>query len=66
VIGGLFAGVVATGFAVPALAPFFTSGARGAYTIPDALHLPYGVVVFAITLMALGGFMVAERIEARA
>jgi hypothetical protein len=66
VIGGLFAGVVAMGFAVPAIVPFFTSGARGTFTIPDALHLPYGVVVFAVTLMALGGFMVAERIEARA
>ena len=66
VIGGIFGGVVAMGFALPAIAPFFTSGARGAFTIPDALHLPYGVVVFAVTLMALGGFMVAERIEARA
>jgi hypothetical protein len=54
------------GFAVPAIAPFFTSGARGTFTIPDALHLPYGIVVFAVTLMAVGGFMVAERIEARA
>jgi hypothetical protein len=66
VIGGIFAGVVAMGFAAPAIAPFFASGARGVFTIPDALHLPYGVVVFAVTLMALGGFMVAERIEARA
>jgi len=66
VIAGLFAGVVAMGLAVPAIGPFFTSGARGTFTIPDALHLPYGVVVFAVTLMAVGGFMLAERIEARA
>ena len=65
VIVGLFGGVVSMGFAVPAIAPFFTSGARGTFTIPDALHLPYGVVVFAVTLMALGGFVVADRIEAR-
>jgi len=66
VVAGLFAGVLAMGFAVPAIAPFFTSGARGTFTIPDALHLPYGVVVFGVTLIALGGFVVAERIEARA
>jgi uncharacterized membrane protein YedE/YeeE len=65
VIAGMFAGVVAIGLAIPSIASFFTSGARGTFTIPDALHLPYGVVVFAVTLMALGGFAVAERIEAR-
>jgi len=65
VIGGLFAGVMAMGLAVPAIAAFFTSGARGAFTIPDALHLPYGVVVFALTLFAVCGFVLAERIEAR-
>ena len=65
VIAGLFAGVVTMGLAVPAIGPFFTNGARSTFTNPDALHLPYGVVVFGVTLMALGGFMVAERNETR-
>ena len=65
VIAGMFAGVVAMGLAVPSISSFFTSGARGAFTIPDALHLPYGVVVLAVTFTALGGFALAERIEAK-
>lgn len=65
VIAGMFAGVVAMGLAIPSIASFFASGARGTFTIPDALNLPYGVVVFAVTLLALGGFAVAGKIEAR-
>jgi uncharacterized membrane protein YedE/YeeE len=65
VVLGVFLGVLGTGAAVPAMTRFFTSTARGAYTIPDALHLPFGVVAFAVVVMALGGFAAAERIERR-
>jgi hypothetical protein len=65
VVGGVFLGVLGTGALVPAMARFFASTARGAYTIPDALHLPYGLVACGVVALALGGFAVAERIERR-
>jgi hypothetical protein len=65
-MAGMFGGVILTGLALPAVSTFYTSTARGTMTLPDALHLPYGVVVFAIVLIALGGFALAERVERRA
>ena len=58
VVAGLFAGVL--------FAPRSDSTFRGAWTLPDLLHVPYGVVVFAVVLIALAGFAVVERIEKRA
>jgi len=65
-VAGIFAGVVMIGLAIPRLEPFFSSSARGTFTLPDALGLPYGVVVFAVVLLALSGFAAAERLEHRA
>ena len=58
VIAGMFAGVL--------VAPRFDQTFRGAWTLPEFLHVPYGVVVFAVVLIALAGFAAAERIESRA
>jgi hypothetical protein len=66
VILGMFAGVLATGFAFAPLRDFYESTSRGALTLPDVLHVPYGVVVCAVVVVALAGFAVAERIEKRA
>jgi uncharacterized protein len=66
VVAGLFTGVLAAGFAFPLFRDFYDSDARGAWTLPSLLHVPYGVVVFAIVIVALAGFMAAERIEKRA
>jgi uncharacterized membrane protein YedE/YeeE len=65
VVAGMFAGVVATGLGFPLIERLYVSGARGAWTLPQLLHLPYGVVVFLVVLVALAGFAAAERIEAR-
>ena len=62
---GMFTGVLATGLLLPALASFYTSTARGALTLPEALGLPSGVVVFAIVACAVGGFRLAARLEQR-
>jgi len=35
----------------------------GQLTIPGLFELPYGLVVFAVVLMALGGFWGAEAVE---
>ncbi|MFN7942140.1 MAG: YeeE/YedE thiosulfate transporter family protein [Thermoanaerobaculia bacterium] len=66
VVGGMFAGVLATGLLLAPFAAFYASGARGAWTLPAALGVPYGVVVAGVVAMALAGFAVAERFERRA
>ena len=65
VVAGLFAGVLATGAALPSVRAFYESTARGTFTLPDVVRLPYGVVVLAVVVLALGAFAVAERLEAR-
>jgi hypothetical protein len=62
---GIFGGTLAFAFAFPLIKPFFLSGSYGAHTLPEVLHLPYGVVVFAVVLMALGGFAGAGWLEKR-
>jgi uncharacterized membrane protein YedE/YeeE len=66
VVLGMFVGVLATGMLLPRVATFFASTSRGAWTFPQLLHLPYGVVVALIVALALAGFWLAERMERRA
>ncbi len=62
----MFAGVLATGLAFAPLGHFYESTARGSLTLPDLLHVPYGVVVAAVVAMALIAFQFAGRLERRA
>jgi hypothetical protein len=64
-IGGMFAGVFAFGEVFPRIETFANSTARGAWTLPDALHLSYGTVVGLIVAAALGAFAGAEMLERR-
>jgi len=64
-IGGMLAGVFVFGEAFPKIESFANSGARGAWTLPDVLHLPYGLVVGIIVAVALGAFAGAEMLERR-
>lgn len=64
-VGGVLAGVFAIGEAFPLVKGFYESGNLGRLTLPQVLHLPYGVVVFLVVLMALGGFAAAEWAERR-
>lgn len=64
-VAGMFAGVMGTGLAFPRLQPFYESTPRGSYTLPQLLHLPYGVVVALVVAMALAGFAAAEWVERR-
>jgi hypothetical protein len=63
VAGGMLAGVLIFAEAFPLVANFYASTPRGAFTLPDALHVPEGAVVAGVVAMALGAFAVAERIE---
>ena len=65
VVLGMFAGVLVTGVLFDRLADFYSSTPRGAFTLPELLGVSYGIVVFAIVILALAGFRVAEALERR-
>ncbi len=62
---GIFAGTVVYGESYGAIKDLVNAGARGALTLPEVLNLPWGVVVFAVVLIAVGGFYGATAIERR-
>jgi len=62
---GVMAGVLGFGETFPLLKRFHESGDFGRLTLPQAFHLPYGLMVFLVVLMALGGFMGAGWVERR-
>ena len=66
VVVGMFGGVLATGIVLPRFQSFFTSTARGGFTLPALLGVSEGIVVMAIVALALAGFVVSARIERRA
>jgi hypothetical protein len=65
VLLGVFAGVLATGFAVAPLRAWYEATPRGPMTLPVWLGVPYGTVVCGIAVIAVIGFRVAARIETR-
>jgi len=62
-LGGIIAGIIVFGELYPLLKGFFTATPMGALTIPGMLDLPYGLVVLAVILMAIGGFAGATWVE---
>jgi uncharacterized protein len=65
VLLGLFGGMLGCGLVLQRWAGFYESSARGAWTLPELLDLPYGVVVAGVVALALAAFVVAARIERR-
>jgi uncharacterized protein len=64
-LAGILAGTVLFSLLFPVLGPLFLGGDLGAMTLPEALHIPAGVLVFAVILMALGGFYGGQALERR-
>jgi uncharacterized protein len=62
-LAGVIAGIFVFGEAFPLLKQFYNATPMGQITLPDLLHMPYGVVVFVIVLVAVGGFAGATRVE---
>lgn len=62
-VGGVALGILVFGELYPVLEGFYTSTAMGELTIPETFHLPAGLVVFGVVLMALGGFAGATWVE---
>ena len=65
-IAGIFAGTILFAVSFPVTEPLYHAGSLGVQTLPDALHLPKGLLVLLVVLMALGGFVGAEALERRA
>jgi hypothetical protein len=55
--------VFSEGMAIPAWARFNDSGARGAFFLYQWLKIPPAVLALGVTVMALGAFLGAERVE---
>ncbi len=62
---GMFTGVLLSGLAFGRLAAFYASTPHGAFTLPQLLRVPYGVVVAGVVIVALVGFRGAELVEAK-
>ena len=62
-VAGMLFGTLLFAEVYPLVATFHESTMMGAVTIPQYFNLPYGLVVFAVVLMALGGFYAAGAVE---
>lgn len=62
---GMVAGILLFGEAYTLFDGFYNSSAMGEFTLPQLFGLSQGFTVFLIVLLALGGFVLAERIEKR-
>lgn len=65
VLLGLFGGMLGCGLVLQRWGGFYESSARGAWTLPELLDLPYGVVVAGVVALASAAFVVAAHIERR-
>jgi len=60
---GIIVGIFTFGEIFPLIGTFYVSTPMGQITLPQLTGLPYGLFVFAVVLMALGGFAGAEWVE---
>ncbi len=62
---GIVAGTVGFAAVFPLVKGLYLAGSAGQVTLPALFDLPYGVVVFAVVLVAVGGFYGATLIEGK-
>jgi len=60
---GFAAGTLGFALALPLVKGLYTAGDVGTKTLPQVLGIPYGLLVFGVVLMAVGGFMGATWVE---
>jgi len=60
---GVIAGIFIFGEAFPLVREFYSSTPMGSVTLPQLLNLPYGLIVFLVVAMAIGGFAGGTRLE---
>ena len=62
-LAGILVGVFAFGEAFPLVKGFYNSTPMGSVPLPELLGVSYGLVVFLVVLMAVGGFAGATWVE---
>lgn len=62
---GLFTGILLFGEFYPFLEGFYTASPLGHVTMADYFNIPAGVIVFSLVSLALVGFWISEKLEAR-
>ena len=62
-LSGILVGSLLFAEGYPWVKGFYDSSSLGVRTLPQTLGLPYGVVVFGVVLMAIGGFYGAGLLE---
>lgn len=60
---GIVAGIFIFGELFPLVGNFYNSTPMGQVTLSQLFNIPYGILVFAVVLMAIGGFAAAEWAE---
>jgi hypothetical protein len=60
---GFAAGTLGFALAFPLAKGLFTAGDLGTQTLPQVLGIPHGIIVFAVVLVAVSGFMGATWVE---
>lgn len=62
-IGGIIVGVFVFGEMFPLLEDFYSATSMGRITLPELFGMSYGLLVFLVVVMAIGGFAGAEWVE---
>ncbi|MDZ7317482.1 MAG: YeeE/YedE family protein [candidate division KSB1 bacterium] len=57
---GMFLGILVFGELFPLVEKFYYMTPMGTVTLPQVLGLPYGLIVFLVSVMAVGAFAAAE------
>ena len=60
---GFAAGTLGFALMFPLVKGLYTAGDAGTKTLPQVLGIPHGILVFAVVLMAVGGFAGASWVE---
>lgn len=60
---GFAAGTLGFALVFPLVKGLYTAGDLGTKTLPDVLGIPYGILVFGVVLLAVGGFVCATWVE---
>jgi hypothetical protein len=62
-VGGFTAGTLGFALSYPIFKDLLTMGDLGVWTLPGVMGVPWGIVAFAVVLMAVGGFAGATWVE---
>jgi rhodanese-related sulfurtransferase len=62
---GIFAGIFIFGELFQEIGGFFYANSLGSITMPQLLHMPHGVILLIVVVIALVGFAGAESLETR-